>query len=136
MDEPRAPHRLPVCLGLRHAGEGGVAAVVEDAHGPRRHAVLDEVEPHARVRARVDEAAVHAVTGELVPGALTPLIGRQGRDPCDAEPQPRARGRHVRFGAADLHIELAGRLEARRRRDGQAQEDLAQRHQIVHLRGP
>ena len=70
--------------------------------------------------------------GQLPHRAVTPdvLVGERG-DQRGPEPEPGAGRRHIGLGPADLHVERAGLLEAKGRRRGQAQHDLAQTDQIV-----
>src|SRR5204862_2106313 len=51
--------------------------------------------------------------------------------PGHAHPEARARGGDVRLGAADLNVQRARRLEAGRRRDGEPQQHLAERDEVV-----
>jgi hypothetical protein len=131
--EARAPDRLPVNGLGREPSEGRIATVVQHADRPRRRAELEEIDADP---GRVDHThvlAVDAVAGQLPPDPLAPGVGGHGRDPRRPQAEARAGGNDVGLGAADLHVELAHRLDAPRRGNGEPQHHLADGDEVVHL---
>ena len=136
VDEPCASHRLPVHVAFREPSESRVTPVVQHADRPWGHPILEEIDTDAGVLGRADVRAVDAVPHELAPDPVAPLVRGKRGDPRHLQAEPRAGRRDVRLGAADLDVKLACGLEAGGRRDGQAQEHLAEGDEVVHLERP
>ena len=135
---PRVAHEPPIHLVRHELAQGRFPPIIEHAHGARGRAVLEEVQAHPTARPPQDPGAIHAVSPQLSHRAIAPrVLGGQRRDEPRAQAEPGHRGQHVGLGAADLHVEREGLIEAKRGRRGQAQHDFAQSDEVVaHGRPP
>ena len=136
MQKPGPVEARPIHLVRGEATRRRIAPVVEDADRARCRTVLEKVEAHAGPGATEHPRAINTMGQHLAHRPVAPgVVRRQRGDQGGSQPDPGAGRRHVGLGPADLDIQGGRLLETLRRRGGEAEHDLAQRHQVVTHHG-
>src|SRR5690606_16618585 len=129
--------RRPVVAVGRHAGEGGVAAIVEDGGAARYGSLVEEVEPGAAlVLGRPDDVVDIDLRGGGGAGDVAPKGRvRQGGDPGALDAEDAEGDSDVQLRAADGRAPVEGGFKAlvERRRD--ADHRLAERERAGQFPG-